>query len=80
MEQIGKDEIAIKYYKKTVFAGYEKPYYFAAKAALQIALLNEQSNNINEAEKYFKICIEMEGHQYEQGIEQKAKAGLNRLN
>mgnify|MGYP002057137529 CR=1 FL=1 len=31
-------------------------------------------------EKFVNICIEMEDHQYEQGIEQKAKAGLNRLN
>jgi hypothetical protein len=37
-------------------------------------------NNLDEAKRYFNICIEMEDHQYEQGIEQKAKAGLNRLN
>ena len=80
MEQMGKDKVAIKYYKKTVLAGSEEPFYFAAKAALQIALLYEDSNNINEAKCYFNICIEMEDHQYEHGIEQKAKAGLNRLN
>ena len=80
MEQMGKDEVAIKYYKKTVLAGSEEPYYFAAKAALQIALLYEESNTINEAKRYYNICIEMEDHQYEQGIEQKARAGLNRLN
>ena len=80
MQQMGKDDIAINYYKKTVLAGSNESYYFAAKAALQIALLYEESNNINEAKRYFNICIEMEDHQYELGIEQKAKAGLNRLN
>ncbi len=80
MQQMGKDDIAINYYKKTVLAGSNESYYFAAKAALQIALLYEKSNNINEAKRYFNICIEMEDHQYELGIEQKAKAGLNRLN
>ena len=80
MEQMGKDEVAIKYYKKTVLSGSEEPYYFAAKAALQVALLYEESNTLDEAKRYFNICIEMEDHQYEQGIEQKAKAGLNRLN
>ncbi len=80
MEQMGKDEVAIKYYKKTVLAGSKYPYYFAAKAALQIALMYEEYKNINGAERYFNICIEMEDHQHEQGIEQKAKAGLNRLN
>ncbi len=80
MEQIGKSNIAIKYYKKTVLAGSREPYYFAAKAALQIALLYEKSKNINESKRYFNVCIEMQNHQHEQGIELKAKAGLNRLN
>ena len=80
MEQLGKDEVAIKYYKKTVLAGSERPYYFAAKAALQIALLYEESKNVSQAKQYYNICIKMKNHQYEQGIEQKAKAGLNRLN
>ena len=80
MQQMGKDDIAINYYEKTVLAGSNESYYFAANAALQIALLYEKSNNINEAKRYFNICIEMEDHQYELGIEQKAKAGLNRLN
>ena len=57
MEQMGKDEVAIKYYKKTVLAGSEEPYYFAAKAALQIALLYEDSNNINEAKRYLIFVL-----------------------
>ena len=28
----GQRQVAIKYYKKTVLAGSEEPYYFAAKA------------------------------------------------
>ena len=80
MEQMNKHEIAIKYYKKTILAGQNEPYYFAPKSALQIGLLYEIDNNLEEAKRYFNICIEMEDHQYEQGIEQKAKAGLNRLN
>ena len=80
MEQMNKNDVAIKYYKKTVLAGKDDPLYFAAKSALQIGLLYEMDNNLDEAKRYFNICIEMEDHQYEQGIEQKAKAGLNRLN
>jgi len=80
MEQMNKHEVAIKYYKKTILSGQNEPYYFAAKSALQIGLLYEIDNNQEEAKRYFNICIEMEDHQYEQGIEQKAKAGLNRLN
>ena len=44
MEKMGKDEVAIKYYKKTVKSGFKEPYYFAAKAALQIALLYEDKH------------------------------------
>jgi tetratricopeptide (TPR) repeat protein len=77
---MNKHEVAIKYYKKTILSGQNEPYYFAAKSALQIGLLYEIDNNQEEAKRYFNICIQMEDHQYEQGIEQKAKAGLNRLN
>ena len=80
MEQMENYELAIKHYNKTIKSGSKEHYYFAAKSALQIALIYEKNKKYKEAEIYFNICIDMKNHQYEQSLEQKAKAGLNRLN
>ena len=41
-------------------------------------LFMKKKGNITKA-KYFEDCISMKDHQYEQSLEQKAKAGINRL-
>lgn len=71
---------AIVNYNKTIKMGSKKHYFYAAKSALQLGMYYEKIGEVKEAKKYFNTCVEMEDHQYEQGIEQKAKAGLNRLN
>ena len=80
MEKIGNDKIAIEYYNKTIKSGFKDYYYYAAKSALQIGLIQERNKNYQEAKIYFNICIDMKNHQYEQSLEQKARAGINRLN
>ena len=72
-------EEAILNYKKTIAKGSGLRYFYAAKSALQLGLHYEKKGQISEARKYFNTCVEMKNHQYEQGIEQKAKAGLSRL-
>ena len=71
---------AIVNYNKTIKMGSKKHYFYAAKSALQLGMYYEKIGEVKEAKKYLNTCVEMEDHQYEQGIEQKAKAGLNRLN
>ena len=68
-----------KDYKKTIDIGSTQKYYFASNSALQLALIYENEKKLIEAQKYFLTCIEMENHEYEQSIEQKAEAGLNRI-
>jgi tetratricopeptide (TPR) repeat protein len=70
---------AIDFYKKTIKMGRDEEYYFAAKSALQLAYIYEKVKDYDNAKIYFNSCLDMENHLYEQGIEQKAKAGLNRL-
>ena len=53
--------------------------YFAPMSALQIGLIYERKKNFKDAGTYFKKCIKMSGFDYERGIHQKAKAGLDRI-
>ena len=48
-------------------------------SALQIALIYEQADDFKNAEIFFKKCLSMSGFDYERGIHQKAKAGLERI-
>ena len=71
--------LAKENYQKTIDLGRHSSYYYAAKSALQMGIIWEQNNNLSKAQYYFEDCISMEDHEYEQSIEQKAKAGLNRI-
>lgn len=55
--------------------------YFAANAALQLGLIYEQQRKNPEAAKYFRMAISgfPKNKEYKNGIEQKARAGLQRL-
>ena len=48
-------------------------------SALQIGLIYEKQNDFNQAEIYFKKCLSMKDFDYERGIHQKARAGLERI-
>lgn len=70
---------AIEYYE-VVIKGYgNSEYYFAANSALMTAEIYEAEKDLVNAEKYYKLSISFKGHDYENSIEQKAKAGLSRI-
>lgn len=71
--------VAIKNYQKSIDLGRNTSYYFAAKSALQLALIWEDKGDFKKAHYYFSECISMKDHEYEQSIKQKAKAGLHRI-
>lgn len=71
--------LAKENYQKTIDLGRNSTYYFAAKSALQMGLIYEKSQDKRKAVSYFEECISLEDHEYEQSLEQKAKAGINRL-
>jgi len=66
-------------YNMSVEKGINSKKYYAPMSALQIALIYEDQNNLIKARHYFKSCISMSGFDYQRGIHQKAKAGLNRI-
>lgn len=67
------------YYRQTIEEGKDKPFYFAANAALLLGNYFEEMGNKKEAAKLYQMCLQMEYDEYQNGISQKAKAGLNRL-
>ncbi len=74
-----KDESAIPYYELTVKNGSAFTFYFAANAALHLGMIYENKKNKTLAKYYYKLCTQMKNTEYKSSINQKAKAGLNRL-
>ena len=70
---------ATQYYNQTIKLGSGQTWYFAASAALQMGLINENEGNRIEAEKYYKLCLSMRYEEYKNSLSQKAKAGLKRV-
>lgn len=77
-DDINKTEDAIKFYNQAIEIGKERTEYFAARAALQIAMIYEKKGNKNEAIKYYNICLDMDNHDYKNSLDQRAKSGIAR--
>ncbi|MDX2000899.1 MAG: hypothetical protein SFW35_00575 [Chitinophagales bacterium] len=78
-DESGKDSLAIVNYKATVSQGKSQPLFYAANAALQIALIYERLGDRKSARYWFSQCLELDGYEYENSIHQKARAGLQRV-
>jgi tetratricopeptide (TPR) repeat protein len=77
-DDLGRDTEAINFYKLALQHGKNRQEYFAARAALQIGFIYEKQQNYQEALSWFKTCIAMKDHDYKNGIDQRAKAGIDR--
>jgi tetratricopeptide (TPR) repeat protein len=75
----GKTDEAIKNYKETIRLGSESAYYYAANAALKLGNIYEDQKDYNNAIHYYKAAQNMKNEEYRNSINQKAKAGLNRI-
>ena len=76
----GKIVEAIRYYDLTIEKGQDKPWYFAANAALQMGIIYENMKNIELARSYYKKSLAMNPTEFKNSISQKAEAGLSRTN
>ena len=80
-----KAKLNVKYldvisnYQKAFSLGKETSTYFAPMSALQIGLIYEKQNDTKQAVIYFEKCLTLSNFDYERGIHQKAKAGLERM-
>ncbi len=75
----GEIDKAIQFYQSTIIRGEKYPYYYAANAALQLGLIYEDRGLKEKATDYFRKCLAMKNTDYKNSLDQKAKAGLNRL-
>ncbi|MBL7924881.1 MAG: hypothetical protein JNL88_11835 [Bacteroidia bacterium] len=78
-DKMEKKDKALQLYENTHKNGASHPYYFAASSALYIGQLYEDQGNKVKATEWYKKTLEMRDHEYQNSIDQKAKAGLNRL-
>jgi len=70
----------IAHYQKAYDLGNEFTTYYAPMSALQIGLIYEKQYKLNQAKIYFEKCLSLSDFDYERGIHQKAKSGLDRIN
>lgn len=67
------------FYELTIQQGNKRKEYYAARSALQLGLLYEKEKNFVQAKNYFQTCMNMKNHQYKNSLDQRAKAGLERI-
>ena len=75
----GKADSALLYYRRAIDKGKDIPRYFAANSALESAKIYEAKGEKDKAKYYYNLCLSFPNHEYKNGLDQKAKAGLNRL-
>ena len=76
---LGKYELALQYYSKTIQAGSLEPWYFACRAALESGRIYESQGKKTDARASYKKCLSIKPEEHRAGIHQAAKAGIGRL-
>jgi hypothetical protein len=76
---MGNTQKAVDAYRTTMRDGAKSTRYFAANAALQLGILYERMGEKEKARSAFLACSSFKNTEYRDSINQKAKAGLNRL-
>jgi tetratricopeptide (TPR) repeat protein len=74
-----RDEEAVVYYKQAVRLGESRKEHYGARAALQLGLIYEKQKNLPLAAEWFKRCLAMKDHDFKNSIDQRAKAGIERI-
>lgn len=79
MQMTGVKDKAVIYYETTIRNGASAPYHYAANSALQLGLMYEADRQYSKAKVQFEKAMDFKYDQYKNSIDQKAKAGLDRL-
>jgi tetratricopeptide (TPR) repeat protein len=78
-EGMGAENEALRYYSQ-VIKDYPNPRsYFAPAACLYCGMIYEKRNNIAMARQYYKSCLQYSDYPYHDSFNQKANAGLKRM-
>ena len=78
-DHLNQQEKAIVYYRKTYESWKEKPWYYASNAALHLGLIYENQGHPAKAREWFRKTLALRNHEYQDSIDQKAEAGLERV-
>ncbi|MBS1773218.1 MAG: tetratricopeptide repeat protein [Bacteroidetes bacterium] len=78
-DELGEDNKALGYYKRTIDIGKDDKSQFAARSSLQIGRIYEKNNNKQAALQCYNACLDMPVQDFKNSIKQQAKAGINRL-
>lgn len=78
-DEWNKKDSALILYSKAIESGKYLPRYFAANSAFETGKIYEERGVKEKAIEYYNLCLSFENHEYKNGLDQKAKAGLNRI-
>ena len=78
-DEWNKKDSALALYNKAIDKGKTLPRYFAANSAFETGKIYETRGDTAKAEQYYNLCLSFENHEYKNGLDQKAKAGLSRI-
>ena len=78
-EETNELDRAIDLFQKTINNGSSTTFYFAANSALQLGMFYENKKDFLKAADYYKKCLLIGPHEYQNSLDQKAKAGIDRL-
>lgn len=78
-DELQDPEKALVFYSRAAENGKDRKEHFAARAVLQMGFIYEKRGNKVAAVSKFRECLAMRGHDFQNSIDQQAKAGLNRL-
>ena len=78
-QELNKADSALSWYAQAIETGRNLPRYFAANAAYESGRIYESQGQKEKAKQLYTTCMSFENHEYKNGLDQKAKAALNRL-
>lgn len=76
---MGQPDRAVAFYETTIRTGSTRQEHFAARSALELGQIYEQQGKYDKAIASYRQCLGMKNHDYKSSLDQKAKAGINRL-
>lgn len=76
---MGQPDKAIPFYEATIRMGSSRQEHFAARSSLELGQIYEQQSLKDKAITCYRSCLAMKNHDYKSSLDQKAKAGIDRL-
>jgi len=78
-EALGYYYEALRLYDETIRLATGTSYYYGPKSCVLMAQIFEKNNQDKIALSWYDKCLTYDGYDYQTGIEQQAKAGINRI-